>query len=124
MDAGSVREPISGSELVVVSVLAQVGSAGHNENGLGARQSRDNRSHPCVRDYQVGFVEPPVELRRFDERLPLEVLRAKSLGARIGDLADDMSAWVRGAPIVDRASEPVERQLSSDGQEDQTTAPS
>ena len=120
-DSPALGQLVGGPELVVVSGLAEIGVAWHDQHGLAELEAGEDRAHTGVGDHDVGFEELVAELARLETGRPTQV---RGPERRLPDLGDEVVTTAFPGPRIDVAYEPVEWHLCADRHEDQRTDPS
>ncbi|EGE57554.1 hypothetical protein RHECNPAF_430083 [Rhizobium etli CNPAF512] len=119
IDARPVDELADGRKLMIVSVFAKGCLAGDENDRFAETFRGEHGADARVRDDHARLAKDPVEVGRVDILDPFHVLgRVRALA----DLRQNRLGQFFGEG-VDRFDEAIERQLRSDGDQNQRTAP-
>lgn len=98
----------SSSQLMIVPLLTEFCPAWKNEHWLAEGEGRDDRTHAGMGNHKFRLMKAPIEFCGLQKGFPLKMYRVVSPRAWVGDLAENLSAWGRFAPFIDRTGEPIE----------------
>src|SRR5687767_13755958 len=115
-----ISEMSRGCELVVVALFVERGSPGHHQEGLAARERREDRAHSSVGADDRCQREAAPELLRLESGDILDVARTQT---GLANLRNHVLAPHLGGPLVHGMDETIERPVCADCYKDHRPLP-
>jgi hypothetical protein len=106
--------------LMLIARFAERSLAWKYENGLPALEATENGSHSNMRDDDVSAIE---KCRCFVRRDKRRLVESREIDGCSTVLEENIAHPARTRPVSDRSNKSIERELRTNGDENQTTAP-